>query len=90
MEGEAIAIVISCCVSGLLLLWKLIKRLRKSKCYIEDKNGKKIVLDFSSVEKEIEETTRELSEEQREKIKKILNNTLKKVSSGEFKKTENL
>ena len=93
MEGEVIAVIISCCVSGLLLAWKLIKKIRKSKCYLEDENGKKIVIDFnlveSEVEKEIEETTGKLTDEQRKKIKKILSNTLKKISSGEIKKVSN-
>lgn len=82
MEGETIAIVVSCVVSGLMLIWKLIKKFRKSKCYIENEKGEKIVIDFGIVEKEIEEQTKELSKEQREKLKQIALKALKKIPSS--------
>jgi deoxyxylulose-5-phosphate synthase len=78
MEAEIIAIIISCTLSGLMLLWKLIRRLRKSKCYIENDNGDKITLDFGSVEKELNE---ELTQEQIKKIKEILEKNITKSES---------
>lgn len=83
IEGELIALIISCVLSGGLALWKIIKKFRRSRCMILDDKGRTLFeLNINDIQKKIEEEiTQELPEEQREQLKQIIEKGMKKIKS---------
>ena len=82
MSPELIAVIISSVISGGLLLWKFIKKIRKSKCYVENENGERFEIDFNEVEKAIVTAKEEsLTPVQREALKRITQNLKNKFPS---------
>jgi len=83
MEGELVAIIVSCVLSGGMTLYKIIKKFRRSRCMILDEKGKTLFeLNINDIQKKIEEEiTEELPEEQRKKLKEIIDKGMKKIKS---------
>lgn len=78
----SIAGLVGAVISGLLVLWKIIRRFQKSSCSVKLEDGTTIDLDFNdlenSIKKEVDEFKGTVSKEDKEKLKKLASFVLKK------------
>lgn len=90
MELEGIIAFVSLSVSGIMILYKLIMKIKKSNCVVVDKDGEKYEINFDDLKKSVEDAEKvyekELTPEERKKLKEILNKSLENITSPKPKK----
>lgn len=82
MELEGIVAFISLALSGTFAIYKIIRKIQKSNCVVITENGEQYQLNFDDLQKGFEKSideNKEIPEEERNKLKKIASDLMKKT-----------
>lgn len=92
MELEGIIAFVSLAVSGVMIIYKLVNKVKKSNCVVIDKDGEKYQINFDDLKKSVEDAekvyNKELTEEERKKLREILNKSLENITSPKVNKNK--